>query len=75
MSDAPTPRWALPEQQTSTDDERLAFIADTTTRLSDLAVEHPVIAHLLSMVAEEANHVRALAKSSTGGGVSSVVDR
>ena len=73
MSDAPRRLLALPEKQTSTDDERLAFIADATTRLSELADQHPIIVHLLSMVQEEANHMRSLRNSSAGGGVSSPV--
>ena len=71
MSDASPRLLALPEKQTSTDDERLAFIADTITRLSDLADQHPIIVHLLSMVQEEANHVRRLSKPGESGGVSS----
>ena len=71
MSDASTRLLALPEKQTSTDDERLAFIADTITRLSDLADQHPIIVHLLSMVQEEANHVRRLSKPGVSGSVSS----
>ena len=71
MSDASTRLLALPEKQTSTDDERLAFIADTITRLSDLADQHPIIVHLLSMVQEEANHVRKMSKTGASGGVSS----
>ncbi len=73
MSEASTRLLALPEKQTSTEDERLAFIADTITRLSELADEHPIIVHLLSMVQEEANHVRNLGKSNASGGVSSSV--
>ena len=75
MSDASTRLLALPEKQTSTDDERLAFIADTTSRLSDLADQHPIIVHLLSMVAEEANHIRNLKQPSAGGSVSPAVRR
>ena len=73
MTDASTRLIALPEKQTSTDEERLAFIADTITRLSDLADQHPIIVHLLSMVQEEANHVRGLAKSDPGKGMPSSV--
>ena len=75
MSDASTRLIALPEKQTSTDDERLAFIADTITRLSELADQHPIIVHLLSMVQEEANHMRGLTRSSAGTGASSPVNR
>ena len=75
MTDASTRLLALPEKQTSTDDEKLAFIADTMPRLSDLADQHPIIVHLLSMVAEEANHVRKLKSSSEGGSVSPIVGR
>ena len=73
MSDSSTRLLALPEKQTSTDDERLAFISDTITRLSELADQHPIIMHLLSMVQEEANHVRSLNNSSAGGRVSSSI--
>ena len=73
MTDASTRLLALPEKQTSTDEERLAFIADTITRLSDLADQHPIIVHLLSMVQEEANQVRGLMKSGVGAGVPSSV--
>ena len=71
MSDVPTRHLALPEKRTSTDDETLAFIADTTIRLSELADQHPLIVHLLSMVAEEANQVRMLKRSSSNEAVSS----
>ena len=69
MSDTSTRQWALPEKQMSTDDERLAFIAETTTRLSELADQHSIIVHLLSMVAEEANRIRSLRQTSTSAGI------
>ena len=75
MRDASTPRWALSEKPVSTDDDRLAFIVETTTRLFELAVEHPVLRHLLSMVTEEANQVRAVARTSESRDVPSVVVR
>ena len=70
MSDASTPSLASPEQQTLTDDEKLAFIADTMTRLFAIADQYPLITHLLSMVQEEANQVRGRKNAGAGGGAS-----